>query len=273
MYGYYYFDPTYLLLIIGMVLSLLASAKVKSTFSVYSRVRSASGLTGADAARRILRMSGITDVTVVPISGSLTDHYDPGSKKLALSQDVYDKTSVAAIGVAAHECGHAIQHATNYVPLNLRSAIVPVANIGSTLSWPLFLAGLIFSIRPLLTVGIILFTFAVLPLVMKAYGLSYEAQSAAEKILMLHGIAASTIWPVAFTLPCTFRAAGDVKYSMIVSICTMWICRIVFSYVLGKYMGMGVFGVWVAMIMDQFVRGVLFIRRYRSGRWIGKKII
>ena len=137
MYGYYYFDPTYLLLIIGMVLSLLASAKVKSTFSVYSRVRSASGLTGADAARRILRMSGITDVTVVPISGSLTDHYDPGSKKLALSQDVYDKTSVAAIGVAAHECGHAIQHATNYVPLNLRSAIVPVANIGSTLSWPL----------------------------------------------------------------------------------------------------------------------------------------
>ena len=142
MYGYYYFDPTYLLLIIGMVLSLLASAKVKSTFSVYSRVRSASGLTGADAARRILRMSG--------------------SKKLALSQDVYDKTSVAAIGVAAHECGHAIQHATNYVPLNLRSAIVPVANIGSTLSWPLFLAGLIFSIRPLLTVGIILFTFAVL---------------------------------------------------------------------------------------------------------------
>lgn len=155
MYGYYYFDPTYLLLVIGMVLSLLASAKVKSTFSVYSRVRSASGLTGADAARRILRMSGITDVTVVPISGSLTDHYDPGSKKLALSQDVYDKTSVAAIGVAAHECGHAIQHATNYVPLNLRSAIVPVANIGSTLSWPLFLAGLIFSIRPLLTVGII----------------------------------------------------------------------------------------------------------------------
>ena len=162
MYGYYYFDPTYLLLVIGMVLSLLASAKVKSTFSVYSRVRSASELTGADAARRILRMSGITDVTVVPISGSLTDHYDPGSKKLALSQDVYDKTSVAAIGVAAHECGHAIQHATNYVPLNLRSAIVPVANIGSTLSWPLFLAGLIFSIRPLLTVGIILFTFAVL---------------------------------------------------------------------------------------------------------------
>lgn len=139
-----------------------ASARVKSTFSIYSRVRSASGLTGAEAARRILHMAGITDVTVVPISGSLTDHYNPRNKQLALSQDVYDRTSVAAIGVAAHECGHAIQDAQNYVPLNLRSAIVPVANIGSTLSWPLFLAGLILSIRPLLTLGILLFSFAVL---------------------------------------------------------------------------------------------------------------
>ena len=161
MYGYY-FDPTYFLLIIGMILSMAASARVKSTFSIYSRVRSASGLTGAEAARRILHMAGISDVTVVPISGSLTDHYDPRNKQLALSQDVYDRTSVAAIGVAAHECGHAIQDAQNYVPLNLRSAIVPVANIGSTLSWPLFLAGLILSIRPLLTLGILLFSFAVL---------------------------------------------------------------------------------------------------------------
>ena len=161
MYGYY-FDPTYFLLIIGMILSMAASARVKSTFSIYSRVRSASGLTGAEAARRILHMAGITDVTVVPISGSLTDHYDPRNKQMALSQDVYDRTSVAAIGVAAHECGHAIQDAQNYVPLNLRSAIVPVANIGSTLSWPLFLAGLILSIRPLLTLGILLFSFAVL---------------------------------------------------------------------------------------------------------------
>lgn len=161
MYGYY-FDPTYFLLIIGMLLSMAASARVKSTFAIYSRVRSTSGLTGADAARRILHMAGITDVTVVPISGSLTDHYDPRNKQLALSQEVYDRTSVAAIGVAAHECGHAIQDAQNYVPLNLRSAIVPVANIGSTLSWPLFLAGLILSIRPLLTLGILLFSFAVL---------------------------------------------------------------------------------------------------------------
>ena len=185
MYGYY-FDPTYILLIIGMILSLAASARVKSTFAIYSRVRSASGLTGAEAARRILRMAGITDV-VVPISGSLTDHYDPGTKKLALSQDVYDRTSVAAIGVAAHECGHAIQHAQNYAPLTIRSAIVPAANIGSTISWPLFLAGLIFSIRPLLTLGILLFTLAVLFQVV-TLPVEFNASSRALKMLGSSGM-------------------------------------------------------------------------------------
>lgn len=186
MYGYY-FDPTYFLLIIGMILSMAASARVKSTFSIYSRVRSASGLTGAEAARRILHMAGITDVTVVPISGSLTDHYDPRNKQLALSQDVYDRTSVAAIGVAAHECGHAIQDAQNYVPLNLRSAIVPVANIGSTLSWPLFLAGLILSIRPLLTLGILLFSFAVL-FQLVTLPVEFNASARALKILGSSGM-------------------------------------------------------------------------------------
>ena len=186
MYGYY-FDPTYFLLIIGMLLSMAASARVKSTFAIYSRVRSASGLTGAEAARRILRMAGITDVTVVPISGSLTDHYDPRNKQLALSQDVYDRTSVAAIGVAAHECGHAIQDAQNYVPLNLRSAIVPVANIGSTLSWPLFLAGLILSIRPLLTLGILLFSFAVL-FQLVTLPVEFNASSRALKMLGSSGM-------------------------------------------------------------------------------------
>lgn len=161
-YGFFGFDPTYILLIIGMLLSLAASAKMKSTFAMYKKIRSASGLTGAETAQRVLRAAGITDVQVVPISGSLTDHYDPRTKKVCLSEDVYNRTSLAAVGVAAHECGHAVQHAVNYAPLNLRSAIVPVANIGSTLSWPLFLAGLIFSIRPLLTVGIVLFSLAVL---------------------------------------------------------------------------------------------------------------
>ena len=161
MYGYY-FDPTYILLVIGMVLSLAASAKVKGTFAKYSKVHSTSGLTGEEAAQQILHMAGITDVSVVAVAGSLTDHYDPRTRQVALSQDVYGKTSVAAIGVAAHECGHAIQDAVNYAPLNIRTAIVPAANIGSTLSWPLFLAGLVFSIRPLLTVGILLFSLAVL---------------------------------------------------------------------------------------------------------------
>ena len=185
MYGYYYFDPTYLLLVIGMVLSLLASAKVKSTFSVYSRVRSASGLTGADAARRILRMSGITDVTVVPISGSLTDHYDPGSKKLALSQDVYDKTSVAAIGVAAHECGHAVQHHKGYGPLRLRSALVPAANIGSKAGIPLIILGALLGMNQILIqIGIWVFALAVL---FQVVTLPVEFDASKRALAMLDG--------------------------------------------------------------------------------------
>lgn len=186
-YGYYGFDPTYLLLIIGMLLSLAASAKVKGTFSKYSRVRSASGMTGAEAAQRILRTAGITDVTVVPIPGSLTDHYDPRTKKLGLSEDVFNRSSLAAVGVAAHECGHAIQHAINYAPLTIRSAIVPVANIGSTLSWPLFLAGLIFSIPPLLTLGILLFSLAVL-FQLVTLPVEFNASSRALKLLGTTGI-------------------------------------------------------------------------------------
>ncbi len=161
-YGFFGLDWTYMLLIIGMLLSLAASAKLKSTFAVYRKVRSASGMTGAETAQRILRSAGITDVQVVPVQGSLTDHYDPRSKRVCLSQDIYGQTSLAAVGVAADECGHAIQHAVNYAPLTIRSAIVPAANLGANLSWPLFLAGLIFSIRPLLTIGILLFSLAVL---------------------------------------------------------------------------------------------------------------
>ena len=186
-YPSFYFDPTYILIIIGVIICSIASMRVKSTFSKYSGMRNHMGLTGAQAAERVLHGAGIYDVRIERVAGNLTDHYDPGSKKLALSQDVYDKTSVAAIGVAAHECGHAIQHATNYVPLNLRSAIVPVANIGSTLSWPLFLAGLIFSIRPLLTVGIILFTFAVL-FQLVTLPVEFNASSRALKMLGSSGM-------------------------------------------------------------------------------------
>ena len=189
MYGFY-FDRTYILLIIGMLLSLAASAKLKSTFAHYSRVRSVSGLTGAETAARILRMAGITDVRIEPVSGSLTDHYDPRTKTVRLSEDIYGRTSLAAVGVAAHECGHAIQHARNYAPLEMRSAIVPAANLGSTLSWPLFLIGLFAGIRPLLTAGIVLFSLAVL-FQLVTLPVEINASSRALKMLETTGILGS----------------------------------------------------------------------------------
>lgn len=155
-------DGTYVLIILAFLISALVSAKMNATFSKYSKVRSYCGMTGAQAAQRILSSAGIYDVRIEHVSGKLTDHYDPSNKVLCLSDAVYGNTSIAAIGVAAHECGHAVQHARNYVPLSVRSAIVPVANFGSQLSWPLFLAGLIFSFRPLLMIGILLFCAALL---------------------------------------------------------------------------------------------------------------
>lgn len=156
------FDGTYVLIILAFLISALVSAKMNATFSKYSKVRSYCGMTGVQAAQRILSSAGIYDVRIEHVSGKLTDHYDPSNKVLRLSDAVYGNTSIAAIGVAAHECGHAVQHARNYVPLSVRSAIVPVANFGSQLSWPLFLAGLIFSFRPLLMIGILLFCAALL---------------------------------------------------------------------------------------------------------------
>ena len=144
-YYYYGFDPTYVLVLIGAVICLIASARVKSTFNKYSRYRSMSGMTGAQAAERILNSAGIYDVTVCHISGSLTDHYNPSNKTLNLSDSVYGSTSVAAVGVAAHECGHAIQHAHGYAPMNIRAALVPVVNIGSNLSIPLIFLGVLLS--------------------------------------------------------------------------------------------------------------------------------
>lgn len=157
-----FWDPTYILILIGVVLSVLASAKVKSTFSRYNRVRSASGLTGAQVAERILSYAGIRDVTIHRVAGNLTDHYNPKTKEVALSDSVYGNTSVAAIAVAAHECGHVIQHANSYAPLAIRSVLVPVANFGSGVSWFLILAGILFSIHPLITAGIVFFSAAVL---------------------------------------------------------------------------------------------------------------
>ena len=162
-YGFYGLDWTYILVLIGAVLSMLASAKVNSTFNKYSRMRSASGMTGAEAAQRILQQNGIYDVSVEHVSGNLTDHYDPKNKVLRLSDATYASDSVAAVGVAAHECGHALQHNVGYLPLRIRSAIVPAANIGSKLGIPIILLGVILGSNYfLIELGIWVFSLAVL---------------------------------------------------------------------------------------------------------------
>lgn len=203
MYYPMYFDPTYFLVLIGVVFSLIASSRVKSTYAKYERVRNHAGITGQMAAQQILRQAGIYDVSVQHVSGHLTDHYDPKNKVLRLSDSTYGSTSVAALGVAAHECGHAIQHATNYAPLSLRSMLVPIANFGSQISWPLIVIGLLFNgdmSLLLINAGILLFTCAVafqivtLPVefnassralrILKASGLLYEEEvGQARKVL------------------------------------------------------------------------------------------
>ena len=161
MYGF--FDPTYILIIIGVIITLAASAKMNSAFRRYSKVRSHSGLTGAQAATKILNYAGIYDVVVERVSGNLTDHYDPRSKVLRLSDATYNATSVAAIGVAAHECGHAMQDKEAYAPLKLRGSLVPVANIGSNLSWIFIILGIVMGANQmLLNIGILLFSLAVI---------------------------------------------------------------------------------------------------------------
>lgn len=165
MYYPMYFDSTYILVIVGMVICLLASAKMKSTFQKYARVRNHSGITGREVAEDILRRAGIYDVRVEHVPGDLTDHYDPRSKILRLSDATYRSNSVAAVGVAAHECGHAMQHAKGYAPLAIRSSLAPVASFGGTIAWPLILLGLFFnshSSQLFLDLGIIAFLAAVL---------------------------------------------------------------------------------------------------------------
>ena len=142
MYHYYY-DPTYLLVIIGALICMAASANVSHTYRKYSSMGTARGLASQEVAAQMLREAGITDVRIERIAGNLTDHYDPRNKVLRLSDSVYGSSSVAAVGVAAHECGHAIQHKVGYVPIKIRNAIVPVVNLGSKLSWPVIILGLI----------------------------------------------------------------------------------------------------------------------------------
>lgn len=162
-YGYGYgLDPTWLLIIPGILLALAAQAKVSSAFSRYSAIANAHGWTGAQVARSILDNNGLYDVAINAIAGSMTDNYNPRNRTLNLSQTVYGSTSLAAVAVAAHEAGHAIQHQHHYAPNAIRSALVPLANIGSYAAWPLLILGLVLSIQPLVYIGIGVFAAAVL---------------------------------------------------------------------------------------------------------------
>lgn len=156
-----FYDVTYGLALLGALISLIASANVNSTFRKYSKVAGSRGITSQQAAMAILQSAGIYDVRIERVRGNLTDHYSPSEKVLRLSDSVYNSTSIAAIGVAAHECGHAIQHYEGYAPLRLRSFSVPVANIGSRLSWPVVILGLIFGIPYLSLAGVYLFLFVI----------------------------------------------------------------------------------------------------------------
>lgn len=196
-YLYFYWDPTYVLVLIGAAIVLIASANVKSTYKKYAKIRSMSNMTGAQAAQRILNAAGIYDVQVGYVRGDLTDHYNPGKKELNLSDSVYNSTSVAAIGVAAHECGHAIQHAKGYAPLTLRTVFVPIANIGSKLAWPVIILGLLInseSSQMIINAGIILFSFAVL-FQLITLPVEFNASKRAMQLLENQGILAESELP------------------------------------------------------------------------------
>ena len=159
---FWYYDPTYWMVLIGALIALYAQFRVSAAYSKWSKVPSSTHMTGAQIARQILDGNGCQDVRIEAISGKLTDHYDPENGVLRLSSEVYSSPSIAALGVAAHEAGHAIQDAQNYAPLRIRSTLVPIANIGSGAAIPLFMLGLIFSWQPLVKIGILCFALAVL---------------------------------------------------------------------------------------------------------------
>ena len=186
----FYFNFQYLYVILpALLLTLYAQSKVSSTFRKYSSVRNAYGLTGAETAQRLLTAAGINDVRIERVRGNLTDHYDPSKKVLRLSDSVYDSTSLSAVGVAAHETGHAVQHAMGYAPLALRSAMVPLTNLGSNLAWPLILLGLLFGSQAgsdfgylLVQAGILLFSLAV---VFSIVTLPVEFNASSRAVAML----------------------------------------------------------------------------------------
>ena len=184
---FFYYDSTYVLVLIGAIISMIASARVKSTYAKYGKVRSHSGMTATDAARMILDNAGLRHVRIERVSGDLTDHYSPKEQVLRLSDTTINSGSIAAIGVAAHECGHAIQHSQHYAPLSIRNAIVPVVNLGSTLSWPMILLGLIFGFTGFFKVGILLFSFSLIFQII-TLPVEFNASSRAIAILEISGM-------------------------------------------------------------------------------------
>lgn len=181
-----FWDPTFVLLLPGIILALYAQYKVQSTFRHYSQVRTGTGYTGAQVAAELLRRQGITDVKIEPVQGMLADHYDPRTKTLRLSPDVFGGDSIAAIGVAAHETGHAVQHQVRYAALGLRSAIVPLASFGTTAAWILFLLGFLFSSPALMDLGILLFLGYVL-FALVTLPVEFNASARAVQMLQGHG--------------------------------------------------------------------------------------
>ena len=179
---YYGLDWTYSLVLIGAVIAAVASSKVKTTYAKFGKVGNHSGMTAMQAARTILDNAGLRQVRIERIAGDLTDHYSPKELVLRLSDTTINSNSIAAIGVAAHECGHAIQHAKKYMPLTVRNTIVPVVNIGSKLSWPMILIGLLFGVTGFLDLGIIFFSFSLL-FQLITLPVEFNASSRALKIL------------------------------------------------------------------------------------------
>jgi len=177
-----FWDPTFIVLIPAVLLALYAQFRVKSAYAQYSQVPVSSGLTGAQAAGEILRRNGLSDVSVERTEGVLSDHYDPRTRALSLSPDVYSGASVASVGVAAHETGHAIQHARGYAPLALRSAMVPTVQFGSWLAWPIFILGFLFHSGGMVQVGILVFS-AVVAFTVVTLPVEFDASARAMRVL------------------------------------------------------------------------------------------
>ncbi len=184
-------DPTFILIVPALILAVYAQAKVSSAFNRYSTVMSRRGVSGAEAARGILDGAGLQEVTIERISGRLSDHYDPRRRVLRLSADVYDRSSLAALGVAAHEAGHAIQHNVGYAPMRLRNSILPVAQFGSQAAWILFLLGLFVNALSLMDLGIILFAAAVVFQIV-TLPVEYNASNRALVLLQAGGYVTDT---------------------------------------------------------------------------------